>query len=288
VSLNNGSAFSLPGLKGKTGEAVSLVFSRPPNGRRDYPTWPIQKGLIIARGNTDFVEEGLGFGVPLLKFGNTDIFPGKTSLSSSRAGDSITVEVVYDLNLIKKLNRKGRRIENSAIYRIYAFLGKVHRDYPWLRGAGNWFFGRLKNSLGMKSTFKRVPSAGTVKVHFKIPAGKNKIYISADFSHLRRTGLTEIIMANEQGASYFDAYRDTGGDFLSGNRIGTWDEVTAARASLVSEGAGIVFTAGRINNARLFRGREFEVGRLAWSGLNYVIPPSLLKFSYDIEVQETA
>jgi len=50
-------------------------------GKRNenYPSCRIQKGLILVHDNKDLSEEGVGFGVPVLKFGQKTIFPGYAS-----------------------------------------------------------------------------------------------------------------------------------------------------------------------------------------------------------------
>ena len=81
---------------------------------------------------------------------------------------------------------------------------------------------------------------------------------------------------NELGARHFDRYVDADGADLRGDEIGTWDEVTAARASFVSTRApgGVLARAGR--RARgCSRGRELIGSRLAWSGFGYSLPPTL-------------
>lgn len=98
--------------------------------------------------------------------------------------------------------------------------------------------------------------------------------------------MTEIIIANEQGASHFDCYRDSDGVTLRGKRIGTWDEVTAQSASLVDSSNKIAFTIRKMGNSRISRGREIEAHRLAWSGLNYVLPLQISYFTYDVKLSE--
>ena len=40
----------------------------------------------------------------------------------------------------------------------------------------------------------------------------------------------------------------------------------------------------KVKGARMFRGRELVEGRLAWSGLTYVLPEDNINFSYDIGI----
>lgn len=266
------------------GEGKSLLFQESTQQSRDYPTWRLQKGSVLVVGNNELAEEGLGFDVPLLKFGDQNVFPGTARTSFNIIDGSSIIEVDYDLDFIKKLTRQGRKIKSRTIYRVEAYLGWLHREYPLLREAGDRLFGQLRHFFGIKSVFEKGVSAGNIRVVYTIPQTGSTLNISVDLSNLKRDGLTEIIIENEQGASYFDGYRDSNGMRLSGKRIGTWDEVIAERASFVDSGNHIIFTIIKVRNARLFRGREFAPGRLAWSGLNYVLPPDTTAFDYDIEL----
>ena len=262
----------------------SLLFKVPIQQSGDYPTCRLQKGAVLVAGNQELVEEGLGFGVPLLKFGDREVFPGgaNTSFDVPQKGTSIVVD--YDLNVVKRLTRRGRKIESRTIYRLEAFFGRLHRDIPWLRDSGGRLFDYIRHFFGIKSVFEKDVSVGNIRVVYSVPPLGTPIHIAVNLSEVKRKGLTEIIISNEQGASYFVDYREPERARLSGKGIGTWDEVNSEWAAFVDSGNNIVFTVKKINNARLFRGREFTPGVLALSGLNYVLPPDATVFDYDIEL----
>ncbi|MCH8745852.1 MAG: hypothetical protein IIB31_09440, partial [Chloroflexi bacterium] len=96
---------------------------------------------------------------------------------------------------------------------------------------------------------------------------------------------TGVIVVNEQGAC-FDHYQDSSGTALSGEAIGSWDEVQASQASLSDVRHHIAFGVEGVAEARLFRGREQKANRLAWGGLNYVMAPSVQRFAYEIRLEE--
>ena len=54
-------------------------------GTGGFPTSRIQKGLILELGNRDVSEEGVGFGLPVLKLGRQPIFPGAYAGRQRRA-----------------------------------------------------------------------------------------------------------------------------------------------------------------------------------------------------------
>jgi len=58
----------------------------------------------------------------------------------------------------------------------------------------------------------------------------------------------------------------------------------ADEASFIDSYDNIAFTLKRVKRARMFRGRELVKGRLAWSGLAYVLPQDLINFDYDIRI----
>jgi hypothetical protein len=50
-------------------------------GGVEYLSSRIQKGLVLARGSKDLFEEGIGFGAPIIKYGNDAFFPGNIRLT---------------------------------------------------------------------------------------------------------------------------------------------------------------------------------------------------------------
>ncbi|MDO8577855.1 MAG: hypothetical protein Q7R50_01600 [Dehalococcoidales bacterium] len=271
----------------KAGQRISLIFGEPEAAPGDYPTSRIQKGLLLVCGKERLSEEGLGFGVPLLKFGNRDIFPGSARLFFNNVIDGAsTIEAVYELNLIKKMAMNGRHIKSRTIYGIETYFGRLHREYPVLRETVDRGGSQLRQLFGINSVFEKGVTAGNIGVTYTMPKRGSTIHVAVDLSDVKRDGLTEIIIANEQGANYFDGYCDANGKRLSGEKIGTWDEVIAEHASLIDSGNRVTFTLGKINMGRLFRGRELAPGRLAWAGLNYILLPNTAHFTYDIELGE--
>jgi hypothetical protein len=94
-------------------------------------------------------------------------------------------------------------------------------------------------------------------------------------------GISEIILMNEQGAHFFDLYREENGTIQHGDEIGCWDEVTASGGEFISNTYHLSFSLPHVDGARLFRGRELIGTRLAWSGFGYSFPPSQKSFKYE-------
>ena len=67
---------------------------------------------MLVHGNRDMSEEGVGFGVPLIKFGHKTIFPGSGHITLRK--DRTSVNIDYDLNLAERMLVKGRKIESKT------------------------------------------------------------------------------------------------------------------------------------------------------------------------------
>lgn len=273
-------------MKAKMGRRISLLIRSHESRQYNYPTDRIQKGLIIVCENHDLAEEGAGFGVPLLKFGYETIFPGDVTAIMKRGHDSFTVTADYRLNLVQRNSVKGKNIDSKGYYKIQEYLSMLYRKYPSLRGV----FARASKGLrlvcGIETRFDDTADVGIANVVYTIRTKQSKVNVnvSANLRESKMDGCTQVIMLNEQGANHFDQYRDSGGLILTGNAIGAWDETSADWASIVDRDNGIEFSLQKIEGAKMFRGREIMANRLAWSGLNYVIPPTMVDFNYNISI----
>jgi hypothetical protein len=261
---------------------ISLLIKDSRKKQDDYASCRIQKGLLLAVGEHDLSEEGIGFGVPILRFKHKDIFPGSAQITSSRDGDKTVVIVDYDLNLEESMEVLGNKINNRAFYRIKECLSRVHRECPRFRKMLTRASNTLRRFFDIQTRFKEVTSIGIVRVLYVIHTGN--IYVSVDTGRINNYGCTGIMLMNEQGASYFDIYHDSSGTFLKKNSIGTWDETFAQEAYFRDSIHDIEFMLQKADGAKMFMGREYVPGRLAWSGLAYSIPPESTSFSYHIRV----
>ena len=248
----------------KLGNDLRLLLRKPGLEPREYPTCRVQKGLLIASNSCDLVEEGVGLGLPLVKFGPETVFPGDASISMQQKGNRVITKVSYNLNLIVRRSlRWSGIIDNPHFYRVDAFFSRLHRQHPSLRGTLTCASYPIKLLCGMNTSFQEIDSAGSMNVVYDTLVGEGIIHTSVNLKGLKREGCTEIIIANEQGANHFDLYRDSNGVTLRGKEIGSWDETLAHQASLVDSRNGISFSINEIRGARIFRGRELVANRLA-------------------------
>jgi len=263
---------------------VCLHFKDPEIVPGDYPACRIQKGLVLVLENRDISEEGIGFAVPVLKFGNETIFPGNACVSTEKDGDISVVKIDYDMNLVERMAKSSRRIESQAFYRIKEYFSWLHRKYPLLRGILVQSSNSLRRTWGLETRFEKIACAGMVSIVNTVNTKNGTIHVGVDISNVNKERCIEVNIMNELGANYFDSYCDSNGLFLKGNAIGTWDETFADEASFIDSCDNVAFTLNAKKGARMFRGRELVEGRLAWSGLAYRLPGDIINFTYDIRI----
>jgi len=264
---------------------ICLLIKSPEIEQEDYPASMIQKGPVLVHENRDLSEEGIGFAVPVLRFGHETLFPGNASITSEKNGDATVVNIDYDMNLVERMMVKSRkRINSKAFYKIKEYFSRLHRDYPQLRRILVRSSNSLRRACGIDTNFEKAASAGIVSIVNIIDAREGTIRVDVDMSKVKKKGCTGVNIMNELGANHFDTYRDSNGLFLRGNAIGTWDETFADEASFIDSRDKIAFTLNRVKGARMFRGRELVEGRLAWSGLAYMLPQDIINFAYKIRI----
>ncbi|TAN37178.1 MAG: hypothetical protein EPN24_06485 [Candidatus Methanoperedens sp.] len=264
---------------------ICLHLKNPEIDQGDYPTCRIQKGLVLFHEYRDLSEEGIGFGVPVLKFGHETIFPGNACVSTEKDGDISVVNIDYDMNLVERMVVKSsKRIDSEAFYKIKEYFSWLHRKYPQLRGILICSSNSLRRTCDIETRFETIASAGIASVVNTVNARKGTIHVNMDMSKLKKDGCTEVNIMNELGANYFNRYRDSNGLFFKGKAIGTWEEIFADEASFIDSHNKIAFTLKQVKRARMFRGRELVGGRLAWSGLAYGLPQDIINFDYDIRI----
>ncbi len=239
--------------------------------------------MILELGDRDVSQEGVGFGLPVLKLGLQPVFPGSWNMSAEKSNGQCLINADFEMNLGAKMARSGKIITSSLFYLAWENLSRIHREYPLLRRSISTSSRCLKKKLHLKEAFFEEHSLGFIRASYLI--SDSRIDVELSFPDIG--GCTELIVLNEQGANWFDTYRDSDGLVLKGERIGSWNQIEADYASFIDPADGLEFTLKRIEGARMFRGREFANGSLAWSGLAYVLPPWTEKIAYSIELRRT-
>lgn len=268
---------------------ISIKFATDSTSGESYPTARLQKGLLLIRDNQDLAEEGVGFGVPVLKRGIQTIFPGRIEQIALRRDlirDVTNVTVKFRMNLVEKINLPGsKRVKSNLLYNVKNFLAALIRRLPPFRGLLTAASNALRWMFGWQTTFEEDGFCIDVKMNYTVDSQAGIIKIEVDTTNLFREGITEVVVMNEQGAHTFDLYRDSSGTVLRGSEIGCWDKVTSEWASFASETLGLAFTLQQVKGATIFRGRELVGSRLAWSGFGYSFPPTLESIRYQVKIE---
>jgi len=252
----------------------------------NYPTARLQKGFALLQDGRSLIEEGIGFGLPVVKRGNQTVFPGHMELQMKANDLTCVLDVQYQMDLEERIALPGkRRIESKLVYQLKNGLADLHRRIPVLRGFLTAASNRLRRLLAMETIFAEVTSFGTITADFTIYSNLGRIFFKYDTSRLRKNALTEIIIMNEQGARTFDVYQDSMGTYLKADEIGTWDEVKAEEATFISVIDHLAFSLKQVEGARLFRGRELIGSRLAWTGFGYSLPATAKTFCYELKIR---
>jgi hypothetical protein len=255
------------------------------NGKK-YPIARLQKGFLLLQDGQELAEEGVGFGVPVLKRGVQTIFPGDVELITLTRGSIQEVTAKFGMNLEEKLGRPGFESVRSAwLYTIKNSLAALIRRIPRSRGLLTIASNALRWMFKWETTYEAAGFCANVNVIFAIDSRTGIMNIEVDTTELSREGVTEVVVMNEQGAHHFDRYRDACGTLLWGKEIGCWDEVTAEWATFISKNHQLAFTLRQVNGAKLYRGRELIGSRLAWSGFGYSFPPKLERISYEVKIE---
>jgi hypothetical protein len=245
-----------------------------------FPTSRIQKGLVLELEDRDLSEEGVGFGMPVLKLGLQPVFPGSWRTSTREYNGLCLIEADFEMNLRARMLRRGKIINNGLFCLAWENLSRIHREYPQFRKWISISSQALKKKFDLREEFSEEHALGYVRASYLISDSR----IDVELKFPKVGGCTELIVLNEQGANWFDTYQDSDGLILKGERIGSWNRIKATYASFIAPVNGIVFTLKRVEGARMFRGRELVTGSLAWSGLAYTLPPLTEKFAYSIEL----
>jgi hypothetical protein len=271
------------------GQELALKIADNSDNHPGFPTARLQKGLLLLNRGQDLAEEGVGFGVPVLMRGLQTIFPGNIQLSASEEGPHRLVRAIYTLNLVERIGRPEQGgIESRLLYTLKNYLAALIRRLPFLRGYLTGISNFVRKAFGWETLYERSEFSFEMRVTYRIDQQAGSLDVEVETRDLEFSGITEVIVMNEQGARSFDRYIDSSGNTLHGKEIGCWDEITAEEASFVSSVHAVAFTLKLVAGARIFRGRELIGARLAWSGFGYSFPPNMERFCYQVKIGRIA
>ena len=100
-------------------------------GDGPYPTRRLQKGLLLLCAGRELAEEGVGFGVPVLKRGVQTIFPGGVELAWRQDGADWEVAAAFRMDLVERLSGPdGARVGSTAAVRRQGCAGRAASPRP--------------------------------------------------------------------------------------------------------------------------------------------------------------
>jgi hypothetical protein len=228
------------------------------------------------------IEEGVGFGVPVVKYEDKTFFSSKAEVTVQKndSGYLLTKDFVLDTISLKKLGSAS--YINDKLYstarKAFELLYLKHKHlYPIFNKAME-----IRDVFGIKTEFRTVNPRGIIRVTYHCQPDSIKIH--ADLSNIVLSRCREILLLNEQGSGIFQTYLDNTGEELWGNQIGAWERVAVDNAALLSPHGRVAFSVGGGCGALLFRGWERTRKRFSWAGLSYSIQPYTNEFDYCISL----
>jgi hypothetical protein len=252
-----------------------------------YPTMRLRRGLLLLDGGVDLSEEGVGFGVPVVRRGHETVFAGTLEVLEQRTGAHPRLVARYSLDLAERLrDADGGLVDRRGLYRVKDALAALHRRAPALRGSLGAASSLLRAGLGWTTVYEHARAAGSVVVACEVDPSAGLLTVDVDLAGLA-PDVDEAVAMNEQGARCFDRYVEDGGVLRDATGVATWDLVRAQRAAFVGAGR-VAFWAAAADGAHLYRGRELVGARLAWAGFGYSAPPALGHLRYRMTVERLA
>lgn len=246
----------------------------------------LQKGLVLLHDGKELIEEGIGFATPVVKYHDKTFFAGSAkTFKPETAGKSTVLRKLFMLDTIsRKRVWKGPFIDDRVYSLVHTVFERAYLEYNCPRPVFDSVM-KLRRTLGVHTKFVKVKPRGTIGVTCRcLP---RLIEVEVDLTRLGRSGCEEILVSNEQGATFFQRYMDSDGLELYNGQIGPWEKVRAKEASFSDEEGILTFTLKNLNGAVLYRGWEQIKGGISWAGLSYSLSPKVSTFAYTLEIKQS-
>lgn len=239
----------------------------------------LQKGLILVSNETELAGEGIGLGVPAIRYKDRTYFSGLSTMRFEQTGSRAAAIKKFTLNLTSERTLRNIQMETKTARKIRRSFDKLYMKHKHSRLLP---FENMLRHVGVERDFVQTKPVGSVIVVYNIEPPH--IRIKAEFTLFQNTGVHEIYLLNEQSSRHFRKYYDSNGTVLFDTDIGAWETVDARWACLHSVEDNVGFRLWKHKDAVLHRGREFLNGTYDWTGLDYEADPENLRFDYDIEL----
>ena len=160
-------------------------------------TGALQKGLVLLLDGRELIEEGVGFGVPIVRYTDKTFFSSKAEVSVQQSGSDFIIKKVYWLDTVSRKKFGKTAYIDDAIYSpLRKNFQALYIKHKKLSPLFNKLM-ELRDAANIKTEFVTVKPRGTVKVtyHCKPTA----IDIHVDFSKVTLNRCCEVLVLNEQG-----------------------------------------------------------------------------------------
>ena len=241
--------------------------------------------MLLVEGS-EVIEEGLGFGTPVVLYQDRPFFSSLADISFEQQGNHKILTKSFTIDTISR-KRFGKDVYlNDRLYRF--FQKRFHNIYTQNKDLAPVLtrFIELLKTLGIRTEFQRVNPKGIITV--KYVCLPHLIEVEIGLSKLNKKGCKEVLILNEQGATFFRKYSDTDGLTLFDGQIGAWESAKAEEVSLFNINETTGFSVRNKGNAMLLRGREKIRGRYSWVGFCYALRPHISRFRYSVRLRTTA
>jgi hypothetical protein len=255
----------------------------PDNSPKNMEIAALQKGLVLVYNGSELIEEGAGFGVPITKYFDRTFFSRTAAVYVKEQDEnSVIIKKVFLLDAISKKQVRGSNINNS----LYSIFHKTfEKSYLHLGNMRSFFdlIMRLRKTIGIETQFSKVSPKGKVTVSYH--CFSDHIKVCADFSEVDKAGCKEILILNEQGATFFRK-NSKGNEVLCAKKIGAWNKVVATKAEFSDIRDNISFSMEKRDGAILYCGWEQIKDRFSWAGMTYALSPKTSIFNYTIRLKK--
>lgn len=245
---------------------------------------PLQKGLVLALHGKELIEEGIGFGVPVVKYRDKTFFPGTAKVFLTNEDNGATLIKSFTLDTVsKKQIWKGPYINDRLYSALHKAFARAYLGHKKTKPVSEKIM-QLRRTAKVHTQFVKVRPRAEINIRYKCL--NRTIEIEAEVSKLDKAGCEEILILNEQGATFFQKYSDSDGMEFFDGQVGGWERVNASEASFSDIKGTLAFTLRNLDGASLFRGWERISNRFSWAGLSYSLKPKASSFAYTIELKQ--
>src|SRR4030042_2658372 len=158
---------------------MTLKMDTNPVVGMTYPTARIQKGLILSHEGQELCEEGVGFGVPILKIDLRTIFPGAVELFPLEGSFTSGLHARFLMNLEEKIIKSGSRtINNPILYEIKNILAALIRRLPSMRAVLTRSSNLLRSRFGWETIYEPANFSTDLCLTYLVAAENGRIEVA--------------------------------------------------------------------------------------------------------------